>query len=149
MKISSYNYSPLFKNLDISRWAEQDCAFLNKNSRWDDWECRKDGGWFHTIKALCERHRSRVQKLKILSTFIIKAISSSASSQHYHRFPLLENHFDCNRNPDPFPEDNSSLVFASTKSNFNQVQIQPLRKKRRRRRRRRLRTRRQGTKRRS
>ena len=62
----------------MTRWAEQDCAFLNKNSRWDDWECRKDGGWFHAIKALCERHRwtqrPRVKKLKILNTFVIKVI---------------------------------------------------------------------------
>ena len=41
----------------ISRWAAQNCAFLNKNNRWDDWECRKNGGWGHSINPLCERHR--------------------------------------------------------------------------------------------
>ena len=41
----------------LSRWAAQNCAFLNKNNRWDDWECRKNGGWGHSINPLCERHR--------------------------------------------------------------------------------------------
>ena len=46
-----------FMEQKLSRWAAQNCAFLNKNNRWDDWECRKNGGWGHSINPLCERHR--------------------------------------------------------------------------------------------
>merc|ERR1719356_541615 len=71
-------------------WAAQNCAFLNKNNRWDDWECRKNGGWGHSINALCERHR----------------------------FPPIKNHFDCKTNQNPYPTTTypyPNIVYTETK----------------------------------
>ena len=58
---------PKFKNWaflqpDDGGWfAKEDCAYIKTDTKWNDWNCRKNRGFFlWTLNALCEKEESKV-----------------------------------------------------------------------------------------
>ena len=88
--------------LNITRWVAENCAYIMTNTKWNDFDCKLSKAWFHSLNALCERHR----------------------------FPKTQKQITCENNPDDdsdeyyidndsdenYPDDHYSEVFANTRN---------------------------------
>ena len=87
--------------LDITRWVAENCAYIMTNTKWNDFDCKLSKAWFHSLNALCERHR----------------------------FPKTQKQFTCENKPDQDSDeyyidpdsdeeypDHHSQVFANTRN---------------------------------